>query len=269
MVCLRKQEADIANDATVAASLAAHRPTIVVNAAAYNQVDKAEADRAGAMRTNAAGPGVIAAACARAGVPMIHVSTDYVFDGTAGRPYRENDECNPLGAYGLSKALGEDAVRSACPEHLILRTAWLFGAFGDNFLKTVIRLAGERSELRMVGDQRGSPTSTEDLARAILVAAPAMARGDAPWGTYHVAGSGVASRYEFADHIVEAQAPFTGLRPKVVEVASSEFPTPARRPANSVLDSSRFADVFGFSARRWPTAVDATVAYLFKAEVSA
>lgn len=262
LVALERSQADIAEPGSVEAAIVANRPSIVVNAAAYNLVDKAESDPETAMRTNVRGPAVLAAAAAKAGIPFIHVSTDFVFDGTKTGSYREDDACSPLGVYGLSKMRGEEAVRAGCHQHLILRTAWLFGVYGTNFVKTVLRLAGEKPELAMVEDQRGSPTSTADLADAIGVALRAAAEGAAPWGTYHVAGAGEASRYEFACHIVAAQAPFTGHAPRIKPVSAAAFQTAAKRPANAVLDSSKFARAFGYRCADWRIAVDRTVAAL-------
>jgi dTDP-4-dehydrorhamnose reductase len=214
------------------------------------------------MRVNAIGPGIVAAACAVAGVPLVHISTDFVFDGTKEGAYVEVDPVAPLSVYGSSKAKGEDAVRDAWREHLILRTAWLFGIYGTNFVKTMLRLAAERDEWNVVADQRGSPTSTADLARAILEAATAIAAGAEPWGTYHFAGSGETTRYDLARSVVAAQASYTGRFPHLRAVATVNGPGFARRPLNSVLDSSKFAAMFGFRAADWQDAVERTVAAL-------
>jgi dTDP-4-dehydrorhamnose reductase len=262
------QQADITDPAQVARAIDDARPSLVVNAAAYTAVDKAESEPGLAMAVNADGPGVVAAACAAAGVPLVHVSTDYVFDGEKAGPYREDDPIAPLGVYGRSKAAGESAVRESWSRHLILRTAWLYGIYGSNFLKTMLRLAAERDELNVVADQRGSPTSTADLARAILVAAAALRRGAAPWGTYHVTGAGETTWHGFASRIVEAQAPVTGRHPRVNPITTAEYRTAARRPRNSVLDCSRFAATFGYRAPDWTVSVDRTVAALMAKGVS-
>ena len=259
LTALGHDAADIADAAAVERSIAAAAPSLIVNAAAYNAVDAAESDGAGAMRANAEGPGVLAEAAARLGVPLVHVSTDYVFDGDKGSAYVEGDPVAPLGAYGRSKAAGEDAVRRATAEHYILRTAWLFGVHGANFVKTVVRLAQERPELRMASDQTGSPTAARDLADAILVLAE---RGQGHWGTFHVAGGGAATRSQWASAIVAAQAPFTGKNPPVRAVPASSFPAAARRPRYSALDSAKFAATFGFRVRDWREAVKQTVAEL-------
>jgi dTDP-4-dehydrorhamnose reductase len=180
LTALTHAQADVGDRAAVGAALDTYHPALVVNAAAYTNVDRAETETSAAFAANAQGPAVLASACVDAQVPLLHVSTDYVFDGRRARPYRESDPINPINAYGRSKAAGEAAVRKAHPRHVILRTSWLYSEFGNNFLKTIVRLAQEREELRVVADQRGSPTSTRDLANAILRIAP---RWPQPRGT--------------------------------------------------------------------------------------
>ena len=258
------QEADVTRTREVQAAIAATGPTLVVNAAAYTAVDKAESEPGLAMAVNAEGPRQIAAACARTDVPLLHVSTDYVFSGEKEGPYVEEDLIAPLGVYGRSKAAGEQAVRETWSRHLILRTAWLYGVHGSNFLKTMLRLAGESDEIKVVADQRGSPTSTVDLSEAIMRAATALEGGAEPWGTFHVTGSGETTWHGFASRIVEAQAPVTGKRPKLHAITTAEYPTAARRPRNSVLDCSKFEAVFGYRAPVWTVSVDRTVAMLLQ-----
>jgi dTDP-4-dehydrorhamnose reductase len=265
-VALPHAEADIADRAAVEAAITRHKPTLVVNAAAYTKVDLAETEVEAARRGNETGPAVLARACAAAGVPLVHISTDYVFDGTKSGAYRESDPIAPLGVYGRTKAAGEAAVRAALPQHIILRTAWVYGEFGANFLKTMLRLAATRDELRVVADQRGCPTSTRDLAEAILALAPRMIAREPVFGTYHFAGTGVTTWHGFASRIVAAQAPLTGRKPPVVPITTAEYPTPARRPANSELDCGLFAETFGFRARRWEDESDATVRALVGAQ---
>lgn len=255
-IALSRSEADICDAQAVGAAIAAHRPRLVVNAAAYTNVDQAEEEPAAAHRGNVEGPANLATACAAAGVPLVHISTDYVFDGSNPDPYVESDPIAPLGAYGRSKAEGEAALRQACARHVILRTAWVYGEFGRNFLKTILRLAGERDELRIVADQRGCPTSTRDLASAILRIAPRLMSDDAPssgapWGTYHYCGDGITTWHGFAQHIVDVQAEFTQRRPKVIAITTKDYPTKAVRPANSALDCSLFARAFGIRPARW------------------
>jgi dTDP-4-dehydrorhamnose reductase len=259
LAAIGRREADIADPAAVAAAIERFHPQFIVNAAACNAVDRAESEPAEAERSNAIGPAVIAAAADAGGIPFAHVSTDYVFDGSAARAWREGDPIHPLSVYGRSKAAGEAAVRAAAVRHVILRTAWLFGAYGANFLKTTLQLAAERDTLDMVADRRGSPTATADLAHAIFLVAEASRTGSVAWGTYHVAGEGAASRYEQAAAIVTAQAPFTGRRPRVNPVGSDAFPAAAARPVHSELDSAKFAAAFGFRPPPWRTAVERTV----------
>jgi dTDP-4-dehydrorhamnose reductase len=256
-------EVDVADPKAIAVAIARARPTLIVNAAAYNQVDKAESQPAEAQRANALGPSVAAASSRRAGLPLIHISTDYVFNGEKIGRYREDDPIAPLNVYGRTKAMGEEGVRNGNPKHLILRTAWLFGIYGSNFLKTVLRLAAERDSLAFVAARRSSPTATADLAHAILIAAAAIERGNAPWGTYHVAGSGVASRYDMATAIVAAQARFTGRKPSVSFITISGYPTAATRPLYSALDSAKFAAAFGYAPGDWRAAIDRAVAEIF------
>jgi dTDP-4-dehydrorhamnose reductase len=251
LTTLTHAQADIGDRAAVGAALEDHRPSLVVNAAAYTNVDRAETETSWAFAANAQGPAVLASACWDARLPLLHVSTDYVFDGTRASAYRESDPINPINAYGRSKAAGEAAVRQVHPRHVILRTSWLYSEFGNNFVKTMVRLAQEREELRVVADQRGSPTSTRDLADAILRIAPRLTLGEEVWGTYHFTGSGVTTWHGLASAIVAAQAPLTGRKPRVIPITTAEFPTPARRPANSELDCSRFEQTFGFRGRPW------------------
>ena len=256
LVALGRAEADIADAGAVDRAFATHQPKLIVNAAAYTKVDLAETEVEAARRSNETGPKLLAQACAEARLPLIHISTDYVFDGTKPGAYLESDPVAPTGSYGRSKAAGEAAVRAANPRHLIIRTAWVYGEFGHNFLKTMLRLAATRDELRIVADQRGCPTSTADLADAILSIAPRLIAGAQVWGTYHFAGTGVTTWHGFASRIVAAQAPLTGRSPRVTPITTAEYPTAARRPANSALDCEKFARAFGIRARAWEAETD-------------
>jgi dTDP-4-dehydrorhamnose reductase len=256
-------EADIADIDAVRAAIARRGVSVVVNAAAYTDVDRAEDEPEKARRANTTGPGVLASVCAERGLPLIHVSTDYVFDGARGSAYVESDPIGPLSVYGRTKAAGEEAVRETLDNHLILRTSWLYGSGGRNFVTTILRLAAEKETIRVVADQRGSPTAVADLATAIAVAVRAIGRGEGIWGTFHVAGGGSASRYELASAVLEAQARFTGRRPVIEKATSAAFPTRATRPANSALDSGRFAAAYGFRAADWRSAVESAVAASF------
>ena len=265
LATLSRAQADITNRAAIADALRRHAPQLVVNAAAYTKVDLAETEPEAARQGNEVGPAVIGDACAAAGVPLVHISTDYVFDGRKLEPYVEGDPIAPISAYGRSKAAGERAVRQAAAHHLILRTSWIYGEFGHNFLKTMLRLATTREELRVVADQRGCPTSTRDLADAILRVAPRLIGRDEVWGTYHYAGAGVTTWHGFASRIVAAQAPITSRKPRVTAITTAEFPTPARRPANSELDCRLFARTFGFTGRPWTEETDAITTLLASA----
>jgi dTDP-4-dehydrorhamnose reductase len=264
--CNRAQ-ADITDFSAIEAAISSVKPRIVLNAAAYTGVDKAESEREAAYAANVVGAKLVARAAAAQRLPLIHISTDYVFDGTKTGAYVETDPIAPLGVYGTTKAEGESCVREENPHHFILRTAWVYGRFGANFLKTILRLSSEREELRIVADQYGCPTATQDLAEAIFAVDRAWLRGFDATGTYHFAGAGVTTWHGFASLIVEAQARVTGRRPKVTPITTAEYPTPARRPANSELDSHLFEVVFGYHARAWPTRTQETVDMLLKDRV--
>lgn len=246
---LERAECDIADPGAVEGVIAA--TDLVVNCAAYTNVDRAEVETEAAHRTNAVGAEMVAAACARVGAVLVHLSTDYVFDGSTARPLREDDPVRPLGVYGRSKLAGEVAIRARLPRHIILRTSWVFGAHGHNFVKTMLRLAGERRELRVVADQIGGPTAASDVAEAILAIADAAEHPDfCGWGTYHFSGTPAVSWYDFARAILAD-------RPEVVvkAISTSDYPVPARRPAYTVLDCDRIARVFGIRQPDWRTAL--------------
>jgi dTDP-4-dehydrorhamnose reductase len=252
---LGRAEADLTVPQQLAAAIRAHAPELVVNAAAYTKVDLAEHNVDDARRANEFGPANLAEACCEAGVPLLHISSDYVFDGRKTSAYLETDPPAPINVYGQTKAAGERAVRARVQQHVILRTAWLYGEFGHNFLKTVLQLAATRDELRIVADRHGNPTCTRDLAEAIL--AVYARRREPIWGTYHVTANGVTTWHGFATRIVAAQAPFTGRRPRVTAIATTDHPTAAPRPANSALDCTRFEQTFGLRAPFWTQQVDA------------
>ena len=221
------------------------QPAVVVNAAAHTAVDRAEQEPEAAFRANAQAPGVLARWCAAHGVPLVHYSTDYVFDGQGGTPYREDAPTAPLGVYGTSKRDGEDAVRAAGGRHLIFRTAWVYAAHGGNFLRTMLRLGAERDQLRVVADQIGTPTPAGLIAD---VTAQALRHPGGLSGTWHLTASGQTSWHGFA----EAQAAGVLAKTPVVDaIASSDYPTPARRPAWSVLDNRRLQQDFGIVLPAW------------------
>ena len=261
---LSHRELDIRDRGAVAAAVENHRPALVVNAAAYTAVDRAESEPDAAFAANRGGPASIAAACARAGVPLVQISTDYVFDGDVRTPYGEHDPVNPVSVYGASKAAGEDAVRACLDRHLILRTSWIFSARRRNFVKTILRLAGEREELRIVADQTGCPTAARDIAAAILELAGQLRQNDETlWGTYHYCGTPPVNWCGFAEAILKAAGARLRMRPKLVAITTGEYPLPAPRPANSVLDCSRIAAAFGLAQPPWPAALAATLDRLF------
>jgi dTDP-4-dehydrorhamnose reductase len=219
---------------------------IVVNAAAYTAVDEAEDEPEKAFRVNADAAGEIAAAAQRLGVPLIHLSTDYVFDGQASVPYREDSPTGPLNVYGRSKLSGEERVREGNPRHLILRTSWVFSPFGRNFVKTMLRLAEQKGEIAVVDDQVGTPTSAFDVADAVLAALPAVKDGAS--GTFHFAGDRALSWAELADEVFRTSSALGGPRASVRPISSADYPTRAARPAYSALDSGRFEARFGLAA---------------------
>ena len=261
-VGLTRANVDIRDAKAVDAAVEAATPGLVVNAAAYTAVDKAESEPDLAESVNRDAAGAIARAAARRGCPVLHISTDYVFDGSKPDAYVEDDLVCPLGVYGRTKADGEAAVRAENPRHVILRTAWVYGRYGANFLKTMLRLAAERDRLRVVADQRGCPTATADIAAAILAVDAGLAKDRSLAGTFHFAGTGATTWHGFAEAIVAAQAPTTGKRPPVDAIATADYPTPAKRPANSELDSSRFAASFGYRAQGWRERTIETVGLL-------
>ena len=232
---------DLAEPAAVAAKIEALKPTAIVNAAGYTAVDKAESEAAVAWRVNAESVAAAALAATRLDAPFLHVSTDYVFDGRKSGEYTQQDTVNPLSVYGATKLAGELAARALCNKSWILRVSWVFSEHGANFVKTMLRLAATRDELRVVADQRGRPTYAGDLAAVIAAIVRQSAEGKAlPFGTYHAVGGSVVSWCEFADLIVE-QAVQRGMLAKRVPVrpiTTAEYPTPARRPANSALEPS-------------------------------
>ena len=244
-----RSTADITDRAGLSAAFDRVRPDVVINAAAYTAVDAAETDEAAAMAANADGVAALADLCAAHGARLLHLSTDYVFDGTKDDWYVESDPIAPLGVYGRTKAAGEAAAR-ACPAHLIVRTSWVYSAHGDNFVQTMLRIGAERPELEVVDDQVGCPTSAHDIAEAVLHLSSLDANG-----TYHLAGADQASWHEFAVAIFAAADLTTTANP----ISTADFPTPAPRPANSRLDSSALADATGVRLPSWRDSLSGVV----------
>jgi dTDP-4-dehydrorhamnose reductase len=253
-------ELDITDAAAVNRELAASGADVVINAAAYTAVDKAEQESGLAFAVNRDGPAHLAAACARLNIPLLHISTDYVYDGAKIDPYVEDDPTTPLGVYGASKLAGDEAVRQGLPRHLILRVSWVFGIHGHNFVKTILRLAREREELRVVADQYGCPTYAGDIADTLLELAGRTAEIDAnaAWGTYHYCGEPATTWHGFASAIVElARAREPLVVQSVTAIATVDYPLPSPRPVNSVLDCAKLAACFGIQPRPWRAGLEA------------
>ena len=251
--------ADFDQPASLTALLDRVRPALVVNAAAYTAVDRAEDDREAAFRANAEAPGVLAHWCAQAGVPLVHYSTDYVFDGQGTRPYREDDATAPLGVYGASKLAGEQAIRAAGGRHLIFRTAWVYASHSANFLRTMLPVGAERDVLRVVADQVGTPTPAALIAD---VTAQALQHDGALSGTWHLTAKGETSWHGFAEAIF-ADAVATGVLPRapIVEaISTAEYPTPAKRPAYSHLDVAKLEQDFGVVLPSWQDGLKRVIA---------
>jgi dTDP-4-dehydrorhamnose reductase len=247
-----RERLDLGSGADPGDLISSEAPAAVINAAAYTAVDKAESEAEVAMRLNRDAPAAMAQACAAMGIPFVHFSTDYVFDGSKPEPYLEDDPIAPLGVYGASKAAGEAAVLAAGDRQAILRTSWVYSAFGANFVKTMLRLAQTRDEIGVVADQIGRPTWAEDCARGALRVAQAFLEGelDSP-KVFHLSGAGDAVWADFAEAIFEQSAARGGPRPRVNRITTADYPTPARRPANSRLDCSRIEQALDLPMRPW------------------
>lgn len=264
LVALGRAALDVCDEAALERALDSSRPDVVINAAAYTKVDQAEFDRMDALLGNREGPARLAAATARRELPLVHLSTDYVFDGTKDGAYVEDDAIAPLGVYGDSKAQGEAAVRAANPRHLIVRTSWVYAAHGRNFVHTMLRVGRERDTLRIVDDQTGAPTSAEDIARALLHVVGRLPEAgpegdDAAWGTYHYTAAGSTTWHGFARAIFDRAADLVGRVPRLDAIATSDYPTPARRPMNSRLDCSRIEARFAPPRRPWEEGLEEVI----------
>ncbi len=262
---------DFDQPATIAAALAEARPVLVVNAAAWTAVDLAESNQPAAARANTEGPAELARLCAQAATPLLHVSTDYVFDGTKGAPYTETDPTSPTGIYGATKLAGERAVLDANPRSIVLRTSWVHSPDGRNFVRTMLAAGAARPSLRVVCDQRGCPTSADDLADAILAVADRIAQGwrDGWRGIYHAAGEGSTTWHGLAVATFEDAARHGRTPPAVEPIPTADYPTPARRPPDSRLDCQHLAAVFGVRLPPWRDGLARTVDALLARESSA
>lgn len=258
---LSRNEADLSSPGQVADHVAAHAPDAVINAAAWTDVDGAEAAAETAMAVNGLAPGEMAAACAAAGIPLVHISTDYVFDGQGTQTFAPGDDTGPLGVYGRTKLAGEKAVVAAGGAHGILRTAWVFSPHGKNFVKTMLRLAETRDKVNVVSDQIGGPTPARAIAEACVAVAQALRSDPQKSGIYHFSGAPDVSWAEFARAVFEV----AGLDVAVEDIPSSAYPTPARRPANSRLDCDATERVFGLPRPDWRAELEAVVSEVKKA----
>jgi dTDP-4-dehydrorhamnose reductase len=253
-----RSELDIAS-AAAEAELRRLAPDIIVNAAAYTAVDRAEGERDAAEAANCSGPGRLARYCSREGIPLLHLSTDYVFDGSSDRPYREDDAVRPINVYGATKEAGERAIRDALDRHIIVRTSWIFGAAGHNFVKAIRRRASSGGALRVVADQYGRPTPAKAIAQTLVRLAELAHAGTAPWGTFQYAGATATSWHGFAQAIVAlGEAPET----PVEAIATEDYPTPARRPKFSVLDLGKIEAVLNIPAPDWRDGLSDVIAEL-------
>jgi dTDP-4-dehydrorhamnose reductase len=268
VTALGRPEADLTDRVTLEAALERVAPDVVINAAAYTAVDKAESEEADAFALNADGPRALGAAARKADVPVIHLSTDYVFDGTKGTPYDEDDATGPVSAYGRSKLAGETALASEQPEHLIIRTAWVYAPYGSNFVRTMLRLAATNKIVRVVDDQHGCPTYAPHLAEVLIeVARQVKARGRAtPWGIYNAAGAGETTWRGLAEAVFAESARHGLPSAAVVPIATADYPTAAHRPANSRLDGGRLRATFGVGLPDWRAGVTACVAAIAASE---
>lgn len=245
VLAFSKAELDITHPQQVQAVVEAHRPDLVINTAAYTAVDKAETDQAQAFAVNGEGVKNIALVCKAYDLPLIHLSTDYVFDGKKENAYVEDDQHSPLNVYGASKAAGEKVLQETWEKHIILRVSWVFGQYGHNFVKTMLRLASERKELRIVADQRGFPTAAKDLASVLLVLAARVLEEHPQWGVFHYRGDKPVSWFDFANVILK------GRDITVYPITTEEFPTPAERPRNSLLDMQKIQNKYGIFPADW------------------
>ncbi len=264
VLALEPPALDITRPETIACAVRGHAPDVIVNAAAYTAVDKAESEPELAHLVNAVGAGNVAHAANEVGVPVIHISTDYVFDGGKPVPYVETDATGPVSVYGRTKFAGEEAVAAANTRHLILRTAWVYSPFGSNFVKTMLRLAETRDELGVVNDQIGSPTYAPHLAEAILDVAKQSKgrRDDGDWGIYNATGAGETTWYGLAREVFRLSAAAGAPSAKVNPISTSAYPTPARRPANSRLAGDKLRRVFGVQLPHWHQGVSACMVRL-------
>ncbi|WP_440658036.1 dTDP-4-dehydrorhamnose reductase [Ensifer adhaerens] len=268
LVAPARQELDLCDCDRIKSYIAAGSFSAVINSGAYTAVDRAESDILTAWKVNAMAPVAIAAATKDSGVPIIHISTDYVFSGAKNSPYLEEDPVAPLGVYGASKEAGEQAVRTGNPRHVILRTAWVYSEHGSNFVKTMLRLAKTVPGIKVVGDQIGSPTSAVDIAKTVQKITLSLINHDAaPTGTYHFTNAGEASWFDFASEIFRLRGSLRDTSPVLEEIRTFEYPTAAKRPANSTLSHEKIEADYGVNPRHWKDALSDVMASLRASEV--
>ena len=270
VLALNRSDLDITDPVSVREQVNRSGASLVVNAAGYTAVDQAESEPKLAFAANRDGPAYLALACGKAGIPLFHISTDYVFDGQKKTSYRATDPVSPLSVYGKSKAAGEVEVKERLREHIILRTGWVFGIHGHNFVKTMLRLGREREVVKVVDDQYGCPTYAADLAETIFrIATQFLEDGQVQWGTYHYCGKGVTTWHGFAEEIFRLASEYESLVVKRVEpISTAEYPTSAQRPANSILDCSLLEKTFGIHPQPWEESLARMLKGLFLVEKS-
>jgi dTDP-4-dehydrorhamnose reductase len=270
ILALDRSELDVTDPVSVNKQVNRDGVSLVVNAAGYTAVDQAESEPELAFAVNRDGPASLASACRNAGIPLVHISTDYVFDGQKEGPYLVTDPVSPLSVYGKSKAAGEAEVRKYLKEHFILRTGWIYGVHGDNFVKTMLRLGREREAVQVVSDQYGCPTYAADLAETILkISDRFLQGGQVQWGTYHYCGQGVTTWHGFAEEIFRLAGEYASLKVKRIEpISTSEYPTPAQRPTSSILDCSVLEKTFNIHPRPWAESLAHMLEALFSVKNS-
>lgn len=260
-----RPEADLCRPAAICHTLLHEQPSLIINTAAYTDVEQAESDPDQAFATNRDGLKILAMETNRLGIPLIHISTDYVFDGTNRRPYREDHPASPLGVYGTSKWEGEEEIRQCHPHHVIIRTAWLYSVYGKNFLKTILKKAKDGQPLQIVNDQWGCPTWAKDLASALLVITQKIFQTqEIPWGTFHYCASGKTTWYEFAQLSIRQAQVISPIPVKpLIPIATPDYPSLVKRPAYSVLDCSKIQQTFGIKPTPWEASVQQCVKEFF------
>lgn len=263
LVAPTRQELDLSQCGTIGTYISQGAFSAVVNCGAYTAVDKAESEILAAWKINALAPAALAAATKLAGIPLVHLSTDYVFDGSKSEPYTEDDPVAPLGVYGASKEAGEQAVRTGNPRHIILRTAWVFSPYNSNFVKTMLRLGQEKDLIRVVDDQSGCPTSASDIAAVVRrIVVRLIDDLKAPVGTYHFVNGGAASWCTFALGLFTMREAAGFKVPQIEAIATKDYPTPARRPSNSQLSTEKLKRDYGVQPRDWATALEDVIRHL-------